>query len=315
MTKFKNGKEITQELVEKFCKDKASEITPDIYLGNYVSANNKEHLQEIGITHIIRIGTKLKDYHQKTFKYLSIDLEDDKDQIIYHFFHIVYDFIEKCKYYKGKVFVHCKAGISRSATLVMSYLMKKNNIDTQVALKMVEKGREIIWPNSGFIEQLDEFYIKEIANHTKTTIKGKYRCYTTYNCHKKGKSFIKVGISKPEVGKHTLKKINTKFPRRDKLFLEEHKIKLYKELEKEFQKCRESSKSEIKKELEHVVGHPVKLIKEWTNTDTIMNTATTKQRQKKLSNLIIREGKKMIDDIMNKERVPLVKVKPLFNWT
>jgi hypothetical protein len=96
MSKFENGKEITRELVEKNCKGDASEITPDIYLGNIIAANNKEHLEEIGITHIIRIGTKLKDYHQDTFIYLSLELEDDKDEIIYHFFHTTYYFIEKC---------------------------------------------------------------------------------------------------------------------------------------------------------------------------------------------------------------------------
>ena len=53
---------------------------------------------------------------------------------------------------KGKVFIHCYAGVCRSATLVISYLMKKNNIDTQVAFKIVEKGREIIYPNEGFFK-------------------------------------------------------------------------------------------------------------------------------------------------------------------
>ena len=312
MSKFENGKDITEERVQKFCKDKASEITPDIYLGNLIAANNKEHLQEIGITHIIRIGTDLKDFHQKTFNYLSLDLWDDKDEIIYHYFHTAYYFIEKCREKKGKVFIHCYAGVCRSATLVISYLMKKNNIDTQVAFKMVEKGREIVWPNEGFFKQLDEYYIREIADHTKNNVKRKYRCYSTYNIHKKPQSHVMIGISKPEIGKHSFKKCSTKIPRRKELIMEENKIKLYKKLDKEFEDNRELPKPEIRIILEKIVKNPAELIKTEFVRKQFLTVSATKLRNKKLSNLITRYGKKMIDDIMLKERVPIEKIKPLF---
>ena len=53
----------------------------------------------------------------------------------------------------GKVFVHCYKGVSRSATIVIAYLMLKCNIDLEDAVKMIRAKRKI-HPNDGFIRQL-----------------------------------------------------------------------------------------------------------------------------------------------------------------
>jgi protein-tyrosine phosphatase len=43
-------------------------------------------------------------------------------------------------------------GISRSATLVIAYLIKKNLIGAREALKYVEERRAIVFPNNGFLK-------------------------------------------------------------------------------------------------------------------------------------------------------------------
>lgn len=53
----------------------------------------------------------------------------------------------------GKVFVHCARGISRSATLVLAFLMIKERQTLVEALEVVRKHRNIL-PNVGFLNQL-----------------------------------------------------------------------------------------------------------------------------------------------------------------
>lgn len=54
----------------------------------------------------------------------------------------------------GGVFVHCAMGKSRSATLVVAYLMWKYHLDAGTALAQLCEGRPVCDPNPGFKEQL-----------------------------------------------------------------------------------------------------------------------------------------------------------------
>lgn len=54
----------------------------------------------------------------------------------------------------GGVFVHCAMGKSRSATLVVAYLMWKYHMDSESALAQLCEGRPVCDPNPGFKEQL-----------------------------------------------------------------------------------------------------------------------------------------------------------------
>ena len=243
---FTNGTLITQKLLQKCFKNISNQITPNIFLGNQNASHNKKHLLELGITHIIRVGKYLEDHYKDTFKYLSIDILDTSEEKIYGYFHIVYKFIEECISTNGKVFVHCYAGVSRSATLVCSYLMKKNQIDRRSALKMIAKEREIIDPNSGFIRQLDEYYLKEVSNQIKVPRKYRNRSYCTYNFHKDGKSSIKLSVSNPKTKKIHDKKFNTKNISSKKLSLVENKIKLYRVLDQRYEDCKKLSRDEIR---------------------------------------------------------------------
>jgi hypothetical protein len=57
----------------------------------------------------------------------------------------------------GGVYVHCAAGVSRSVTICMAYLIRVHHVSVDQAFMMVYCVRPIVWPNSGFIEQLREF--------------------------------------------------------------------------------------------------------------------------------------------------------------
>jgi hypothetical protein len=70
--------------------------------------------------------------------------------------------------------VACAAGISRSATLVLAYLMKREGLSLPVACTLVRSVRPIVQPNHGFMWQLVEFevFISSFCFFLLTSLKG-----------------------------------------------------------------------------------------------------------------------------------------------
>lgn len=58
---------------------------------------------------------------------------------------------------RGGVIVHCAAGVSRSASVLIAYLMWKNRINFESAFRILKQVRPIVEPNSNFVYQLKSF--------------------------------------------------------------------------------------------------------------------------------------------------------------
>ncbi len=58
---------------------------------------------------------------------------------------------------EGAVFVHCNAGVSRAATVVIAYHMKTQDVDFHTAYQHVKGVRPCIRPNDGFMRQLKQY--------------------------------------------------------------------------------------------------------------------------------------------------------------
>ena len=70
-----------------------------------------------------------------------LDLESEN--LLEHF-EASYQFIEDCFEHNGIVLVHCVHGVSRSATIVISYLMKHLKIPLKSAFSQVKNRRHCI---------------------------------------------------------------------------------------------------------------------------------------------------------------------------
>lgn len=73
---------------------------------------------------------------------------------------IAYHFINTAVKNNENILVHCMAGISRSVSMVIYYLMKKNKIDYDTAFNFVKNKRTIANPNDSFRKQLKLFHVK-----------------------------------------------------------------------------------------------------------------------------------------------------------
>ncbi len=58
---------------------------------------------------------------------------------------------------EGAVFVHCNAGVSRAATVVIAYYMRTQGAPLRDAWEHVKSVRPCIRPNDGFRKQLEEY--------------------------------------------------------------------------------------------------------------------------------------------------------------
>jgi hypothetical protein len=57
----------------------------------------------------------------------------------------------------GTVLVHCAQGISRSASILIGYLMSREQLPYDTALAQLQAARPVVQPNPGFALQLQEF--------------------------------------------------------------------------------------------------------------------------------------------------------------
>lgn len=82
--------------------------------------------------------------------------DDEKTDLLKHWDN-TYKYITKARNDGSKVLVHCKMGVSRSASVVIAYAMKAYDWDFQKALKHVKEKRNCIKPNNSFISQLETY--------------------------------------------------------------------------------------------------------------------------------------------------------------
>ena len=150
-----------KKLIDDFSRNKkcfnyeCDEIIKDrLYLGNYDFALNKELLKKKNIECILVCGTELECKYHNEFLYLKIDLNDYVEDSLLPYIDKCIKFIDENKH--KKIFVHCNAGVSRSPSIIIAYLMKSFNYSFKEAYNFVKNKRNIINPNEKFIKELKD---------------------------------------------------------------------------------------------------------------------------------------------------------------
>ncbi|KAK2838948.1 hypothetical protein Q7C36_013762 [Tachysurus vachellii] len=142
------------------------EILPFLYLGSAYHASRKDMLDMLGITALINVSANCPNHFEDHYQYKSIPVEDNHKADISSWFNEAIDFIDSVRNKGGRVFVHCQAGISRSATICLAYLMRTNRVKLDEAFEFVKQRRSIISPNFSFMGQLLQFESQVLATST-----------------------------------------------------------------------------------------------------------------------------------------------------
>ncbi|KAL4232721.1 Hexaprenyldihydroxybenzoate methyltransferase [Mactra antiquata] len=135
-------------------------VTNQVFLCG-VGCINTENLKNKGISHVLNTAEELED-----FKYPDLNLQvrhilmrDSPDQDLLKFLDICIDHINDVQQAGGHILVHCVAGVSRSASVCIAYLMKYKRMSLHKAYYHIFNKRPCIHPNFGFWRQLVQFEI------------------------------------------------------------------------------------------------------------------------------------------------------------
>ncbi|XP_008118324.1 dual specificity protein phosphatase 14 [Anolis carolinensis] len=134
-----------------------AQITPFLYLSKGSVASNRQLLLARGITCIVNATVEVPNANFPDFEYYRVPVADMPSAPISMYFDSVADKIQSVARKRGATLVHCAAGVSRSATLCIAYLMKYQNVSLSEAYNWVKSRRPVIHPNVGFWRQLIDY--------------------------------------------------------------------------------------------------------------------------------------------------------------
>ncbi|XP_073524072.1 protein phosphatase Slingshot homolog 2 isoform X2 [Phyllobates terribilis] len=137
--------------------DSPTEIFDHVYLGSEWNASNLEDLQNRGVRYILNVTREIDNFFPGVFEYHNIRVYDEEGTDLLAYWNDTYKFISKAKKHGAKCLVHCKMGVSRSASTVIAYAMKEYGWNLDRAFDYVKERRTVTKPNPSFMKQLEEY--------------------------------------------------------------------------------------------------------------------------------------------------------------
>ena len=150
---------------------RTDQVTPLLFLGGKASATDWDALQQHHITHVINSTVNMPNtFAERGIIYLRVAVPDTESTDLARHFAKAIAFIDAARAVEGRVLVHCSAGMSRSVTLVLAYLMTAPAPDAAAdqlaegrpktlidAFRLVKSKRTVVAPNPSFMQQLCEY--------------------------------------------------------------------------------------------------------------------------------------------------------------
>jgi len=135
------------------------EILPQLFLGNAQNSSDCDALDKHRIRYVVNVTPNLPNVFEDSgsIQYLQIPITDHWSQNLASFFPTAITFIDGARERGEGVLVHCLAGISRSVTITVAYLMYKMSMSLNDAYDFVRRKKANISPNFNFMGQLLDF--------------------------------------------------------------------------------------------------------------------------------------------------------------
>jgi hypothetical protein len=105
------------------------ELAPDLLLGSYAEAQDPEGLAALGVTHVLNMASGVgmetgASFYGDHCAYKAIDADDDASyDLIGQHFGECYAFLKLARAERGRLFIHCMAGINRSGAMSIAFLV------------------------------------------------------------------------------------------------------------------------------------------------------------------------------------------------
>jgi len=130
-----------------------------LFLSSMHPALNEDVLKAHNITHIVNATNRcVPNAFEGRVSYLNVDLDDAEESRLEPHFRRTFDFISGAEDENGQpaaVLVHCMCGVSRSATLVISYLMmSETKLSARQAFEWTKARRSVVAPNPTFASEI-----------------------------------------------------------------------------------------------------------------------------------------------------------------
>ncbi|KAL5283116.1 DUSP6 family protein [Megaselia abdita] len=135
------------------------EIISGLYLGNASHSRDEKALQKFKIKYILNVTPDLPNLFEDVadMHYLKIPIIDHFSQNLAEYFPRCITFIDEARNNGSAVLVHCLAGVSRSVTVTLAYLMQTESLSLNEAFSLVRSRKPDVSPNFDFMQQLNTF--------------------------------------------------------------------------------------------------------------------------------------------------------------
>ncbi|KZT53101.1 DSPc-domain-containing protein [Calocera cornea HHB12733] len=129
------------------------QILPNLWLGDYRAAISPDLLAQHAIRYVLS-ALRWKPQGVQGVQYLHVEVDDTPDADLLAHLPACVRFIADALAAQQAVLVHCQAGVSRSATIVIAYLMSAHQLPADEALALVQQARPQASPSETFLAQL-----------------------------------------------------------------------------------------------------------------------------------------------------------------
>ena len=134
------------------------EVHPGVFVGDLSCALDLAQLRQRKITHVLTATNRMKPMFPAEIHYLVLDFPDAADQNLLDALAEAHTFIAEAHAAGGAVLIHCMAGQSRSVSVALSYIMKREGVSDTEALAALRAHRSDAKPIAAFQEQLALFH-------------------------------------------------------------------------------------------------------------------------------------------------------------
>ncbi len=148
------------------------EVEPNLILGAFPTSSSVKRLSELGVCAVVNMCDEFagpaQEYAQFGIDQLKIPTVDFSEPLTDEIQRAI-DYINRHRGKPGSVFVHCKSGRGRSATVVLCWLIQEHDLSPEAAQLRLQKRRGQVLKNL-FQRRCVQQFLRSKSNLNRTNI-------------------------------------------------------------------------------------------------------------------------------------------------